>query len=314
MTRSPSLRPWSAAAAPPRRATRPRISWPRIVGSGSSILPCRYLTSVPQTPAISTATSPPSGGMSGIGYSRISILSGATRVAARQRSAILNSFDLLERLGIVAERFVEEIIRLVAQLLARAREIVGNPLFRIGHRPLAFCQRDRRLRKMALQRGDDLIAGRHLSATDMEDVVCEFVVDAGEHRALLRVLAVKQFRRAIGPVDRRGLAFQRRAHHLLDRLLARRLEPGGRWAIERGETHRDEFEAEALGVGAADELRRGFGRGVNRQRVERNGLVDLLRPAFAERGVIDRAGARQDDAPHVFQPRRLQDVDRPHEV
>ena len=68
----------------------PMFSWPMITGllDGG----CLYsLTSVPQMPATSIFIRAPSSGMSGIGYSRISVLLGPTRTAASTFSATVTS-------------------------------------------------------------------------------------------------------------------------------------------------------------------------------------------------------------------------------
>src|SRR6201999_1713020 len=63
------------------------FSWPMITGSGNGGL-AYILTSVPQMPAASTLSRPPSSGMSGIGNSRSSVRPGPVLTAASTCSAM----------------------------------------------------------------------------------------------------------------------------------------------------------------------------------------------------------------------------------
>src|SRR5262249_24661673 len=87
-----------------------------------------------------------------------------------------------------------------------------------------------------------------------------------------------------------------------------------RWPVEAAHVPQtNKLKPIALGISAAHEFAARFGSRVDRGRIHWNALVDLLKP-LPDGTEVNCAGAGKDYPRHLFQPGRLKNIDRAHEI
>ncbi len=108
----------------------------------------------------------------------------------------------------------------------------------------------------------------------MKQIILEFFLQYGEHGSFSGILTVQDFGGAIRPFDSRRFTFDSGTDHLLDRDFSGRFQRHRRRTIETAHiTEANELKTVSLGIGPAHELAAGFGRGIDRWRVYRNGFI-----------------------------------------